>query len=185
MLAVLGSPSSREEDQWAPFRWNTPHSSRTAPSTTVCTVWPGGTLPTLLTLRTAPSSGWYLRVGVCLLPPSYPSLAFYWHQWFLSQGAYLGVIVIDYPGSCMGSPHPPVYKQTTPAAPSVCLMTTQKEIAVAQAAQNLPALHRLSTQLDIGESTLPPNPYISFKHFDKYSHNATKLVIMHRKQTWT
>ena len=55
-------------------------------------------------------------------------------------------------------------------------------IAVAQAAQSLPALHRLSTQVDIGESTLPPNPYISFKYFDKYSHNAPKLintVIMH------
>ena len=43
--------------------------------------------------------------------------------------------------------------------------------------ENLPALHRLSTQLDIGESTLPPDPYISLKYFDKYSHNATKLVI--------
>ena len=49
--------------------------------------------------------------------------------------------------------------------------------AVAQAVQSLPALHRLSTQLNIGESTLPPYPYISFKYFDKYSHNATKLVI--------
>ena len=32
-------------------------------------------------------------------------------------------------------------------------------------------------ELDIGESTLPPDPHISFKYFDKYSHNATKLVI--------
>ena len=35
------------------------------------------------------------------------------------------------------------------------------------------ALHKLSTRLDIGESTLPPDQYINFK----YSHNATKLVI--------
>ena len=79
----------------------------------------------------------------------------------------------------MGQPHPPVYKQTTPAAPSVCLMTTPNQRAVAQAVQSLPALHRLTTQLDIhiGESTLPPDPYISFKYYDKYSHNATKLVI--------
>ena len=77
----------------------------------------------------------------------------------------------------MGQPHPPVYKQTTLAAPCVCLMTTPNQRAVAQAVQSLPALHRLTTQLDIGESTLPPDPYISFKYFDKYSHNATKLVI--------
>ena len=56
-------------------------------------------------------------------------------------------------------------------------MTTPKQRAVAQAVQSLPALHRLSTQPDIGESTLPPDQYISFKYFDKYSHNATKLVI--------
>ena len=56
-------------------------------------------------------------------------------------------------------------------------MTILNQIAVAQAVQSLPALHRLSTQLDIGESTLPPDSYISFKYFDKYSNNATKLVI--------
>ena len=104
-------------------------------------------------------------------------LAFYWHQRFLSQGAYLGVIVIDYPGSCMGPPHPRVYKQTTLAAPCVCLMTTPNQIAVAQAVQSLPALHRLSTQLNISVATLPQDSYISFKYFDKYSHNATQLVI--------
>ena len=83
------------------------------------------------------------------------------------------------PGSCMRQPHPPVYKQTTLAAPCVCLMTTPNQRAVAQAVQSLPALHRLTTQLDIhiGESTLPPDPYVSFKYFDKYSHYATKLVI--------
>ena len=47
------------------------------------------------------------------------SLAFYWHQRFLSPGAYLGVIVIDHPGSYMRPLHPPVYKQTTLAAPWV------------------------------------------------------------------
>ena len=88
-----------------------------------------------------------------------------------------GSIVIDYPVSCMGPPHPPVYKQTTLAAPCVCLMTTPNQIAVAQAVQSLPALHRLSTQLIISVATLPQDPYISFKYFDKYSHNATKLVI--------
>ena len=56
-------------------------------------------------------------------------------------------------------------------------MTTPNQISEAQAAQSLPALHRLSTQLDIGELTLPSDPYISLKYFAKYSHNATQLVI--------
>ena len=56
-------------------------------------------------------------------------------------------------------------------------MTTPNQITVAQAVQSLPALYRLSTQLDIGESTLPSDPYISFKYFHKYSNNATQQVI--------
>ena len=56
-------------------------------------------------------------------------------------------------------------------------MTIWNQIAVAQAVQSLPALHRLDTQLVISVATLPPDPYISFKYFDKYSHNATQPVI--------